>query len=212
MLASNRQGLGRNSMAHSLGLFPGTFNPPTRAHVELARAALAMVDRVAWILPREFPHKGYEGVDFTGRLRMVQAAIAGEPGFFARSAESGLFIDIARDFRESHGSDTRLVMLCGRDAAERIVNWDYGHSEAFPRMLDEFEMLVASRGGRYEPPAELRHRIHSLDFALDEISATDIRDRIARGESWEFLVAEGVEALVRELYGSGAQRTVPRGT
>ncbi len=212
MLASNRQGVGRDGMAHSLGIFPGTFNPPTRAHVELARAALAIVDEVAWVLPRKFPHKGFEGVDFAGRLRMVQTVIAGERRFFARSTESGLFIDIARDFRESHGPDVRLVMLCGRDAAERIVNWDYGHPEAFPRMLDEFEMLVASRGGHYEPPAGLRRRIHTLDFALDEISATDIRERIARGESWEFLVADGVAALVRDLYGPDAKRNVPRGT
>ncbi len=190
-------------MAHSLGIFPGTFNPPTLAHVELARAALTMVDEVAFVLPREFPHKGYEGVGFSGRLRMVEAAIAGQPRVFARAADSGLFIDIAREFRKTYGPDTRLVMLCGRDAAERIVNWDYGRPEAFHRMLDEFEMLVASRGGGYAPPPEMRHRIHTLDFALDEVSATGVRDRIARGESWEHLVPKGAAALVRQLYGGG---------
>jgi nicotinic acid mononucleotide adenylyltransferase len=68
-------------------------------------------------------------------------------------------------------------------------------------MLEEFEMLVAARGGHYEPPPELRHRIHTLDFDYGGISASAVRERIARGESWEHLVPEGAAELVRELYG-----------
>ena len=47
-----------------LGILPGTFNPPTLAHIALARAALAQVDEVLFVLPREFPHKPYQGATF----------------------------------------------------------------------------------------------------------------------------------------------------
>src|SRR5579863_363849 len=40
---------------HSLGVLPAAFNPPTRAHLALARAALGIVEEVLLVLPREFP-------------------------------------------------------------------------------------------------------------------------------------------------------------
>src|SRR5690242_20208760 len=107
-----------------LGVFPGTFNPPTRAHVALARAALASVDEVVFVLPREFPHKTFEGASFEDRVRMLEAALAGEPRFSIAASRGGLFIEIARECREAYGAETGLYFLCGRDAAERIVDWD----------------------------------------------------------------------------------------
>jgi hypothetical protein len=47
--------------------------------------------------------------------------------------------------------NAQLLFICGRDAAERIVAWDYGEPDAFRRMLDQFELLVAARTAS-EPP------------------------------------------------------------
>ena len=69
--------------------------------------------------------------------------------------------------REAYGEAPELTFLCGRDAAERIVNWDYGQPGAFLKMLNEFDMLVASRNGDYAPPAALRHRIHALELSRE---------------------------------------------
>src|SRR4051794_31945900 len=113
-----------------LGILPGTFNPPTRAHMALAGAALAQVDEVLFVLPREFPHKVYEGASFAERIEMLQLAAADEPHFSIASTGGGLFIEIARECRDAY-SDAALCFLCGRDAAERIVNWDYGDPQAF---------------------------------------------------------------------------------
>jgi nicotinate (nicotinamide) nucleotide adenylyltransferase len=183
-----------------LGILPGTFNPPTRAHIALARAALSDVDEVLFVLPREFPHKQFDGASFTERIEMLQEAAA-EPGFSIASTERGLFIDIARECREAY-RDAALSFLCGRDAAERIVNWDYGDPAAFASMLDEFDLRVASRGGEYEPPEHLSPRIHTLpmESGYDELSATDVRERIARGEPWEHLVPDAIVPLVRRIY------------
>jgi nicotinate-nucleotide adenylyltransferase len=184
-----------------LGILPGTFNPPTSAHIALARAATAQVDEVLFVLPREFPHKVYEGASFEERIEMLQLA-ADDPRFSIASTGGGLFIDIARECREAYG-DAALSFLCGRDAAERIVNWDYGNPEAFQKMLDVFDLRVAARGGHYHPPPELADRIHTLPMEADcdEVSATDVRERIERGEQWEHLVPKAIVPLVRRIYG-----------
>jgi nicotinate (nicotinamide) nucleotide adenylyltransferase len=183
-----------------LGILSGTFNPPTLAHLALARAALAHVDEVLFVLPREFPHKTYEGASFSQRLEMLQQA-AVEARFSIASTDGGLFIDIARECRQVYGN-AAFSFLCGRDAAERIVNWDYGDPAAFAAMLDEFDLRVAERRSTYEPPAHLAARIHPLPMEsdYDELSATDVRERIARGEPWEHLVPKAIIPLVRRIY------------
>jgi nicotinate (nicotinamide) nucleotide adenylyltransferase len=184
-----------------LGILPGTFNPPTRAHIALAHAATPHVDEVLFVLPREFPHKPYDGAAFAERIDMLQEA-ADDPRFSIASTAGGLFIEIARECRDAY-RDTQLSFLCGRDAAERIVNWDYGDPAAFAAMLDEFDLRVAARRGHYDPPAHLASRIQMLpiESGYDELSATDVRDRIARGEPWEHLVPEAIVPLVRRIYG-----------
>ena len=186
-----------------LGILPGTFNPPTRAHLALARTALTRVDEVLFVLPRVFPHKTFEGADFTQRIAMLEAALADESAVSIGATERGLFIEIAQECRQVYAPGVQLFFLCGRDAAERIVNWDYGLPGAFAAMLETFQLLVASRGGHYLVPEEFQGRIQTLPIPgeCDEISATEVRRRITAGEAWEHLVPPGVVALARQIYG-----------
>ena len=98
--------------------------------------------------------------------------------------------------------DTEISFLCGRDAAERIIHWDYGEAGAIEKMLEEFSLLVAERGGTYEPPAHLRHRVRQLPLAEDfsDVSSTEVRRRIAAGEAWEHLVPSAIVDQVRRIY------------
>ena len=61
---------------------------------------------------------------------------------------------------------------------------------------------LAGRHGAYVPPEHLRPRVHPLPLApgFDEVSSSEVRRRIAAGESWERLVPEGVVELVRRIY------------
>ncbi len=187
-----------------LGILAGTFNPLTRAHLALAGAGLGVVQEVLFVLPRRFPHKGYQGASFEDRMRMLEAGLEDHPRYSIGASEGGLFVEIARECRATYGPQVELFFLCGRDAAERIVNWDYGKPEAIAEQLHEYRLLVAPRAGRYEPPPGLRGRIQALPMepGYDETSASQVRLRIARGEPWEHLVPEPIVPLVRELYGS----------
>ncbi len=189
-----------------IGILPGTFNPPTRAHLALAEAGLRELDQVIFVLPRNLPHKEYSGVSFEQRRELLLSAIRHEPRYTAAFPEAGLFIDIARELRPSVHHEAQLVFLCGRDAAERIVNWDYGSPGAFTRMLEEFHLWVASRNGDYLPPATLQSKIKAITPGIhcDHISATEVRERILRSEPWKELVPETIADEVYRLYGSTA--------
>ncbi|MGP0074679.1 MAG: nicotinate-nicotinamide nucleotide adenylyltransferase [Bryobacteraceae bacterium] len=184
-----------------VGILAGSFNPPTIAHLELVLAASARVDLMVCVVPRVFPHKEYSGATLDQRVEMLDSAGLAIPHAIA-ATEQGLFIDIAGEFREHYGAGTELSFICGRDAAERILRWDYGRAGVVEEMLGEFELLVAPRGGHFSPPEEFRHRIHVLNIreGHEEVSSTEVRERIARGEAWEHLVPEKIRERVREIY------------
>jgi len=185
-----------------LAVFPGSYHPPTLAHVALGQAALSAADEVVFVLPRGFPHKRYERVGFRERMRMLLAATEGEPRFSVAASEGGLFIEIARECRAAYGSGADLWFLCGCDAAERVVNWPYGGRETFVGMLEEFGLLVADRGGHFEPPEAMRQRIRHLpvDDSIGDISATTVRRLIADRLEWRHLVPDSVVEIAREIY------------
>jgi nicotinic acid mononucleotide adenylyltransferase len=184
-----------------LGVLAGSFNPPTIAHEELIYAAGFHVDEVLCVVPSVLPHKEYLGATLEQRLAMLAEAELTEFCSIA-SSEKGLFMDIARECGEHYGADTRLFFVCGRDAAERILGWDYGRPGVVEEMLEDFELLVAARAGEFQPPAEFQHRVHPLGLrgAHDHVSSTEVRDRIARGEPWEHLVSRTIVERVREIY------------
>ena len=136
------------------------------------------------------------------RLELLKTALTTDQSSSLAISETGLFVDIARECRQAYGEGVRLSFLCGRDAAERIAGWDYGAPNAFAGMLRQFDLLVAPRRGEYTPPSDLSAGMERLDFpaGLELVSATEVRQRLVRGEPWEHLVPPGIRDRVREIY------------
>jgi nicotinic acid mononucleotide adenylyltransferase len=111
---------------------------------------------------------------------------------------------MAAEARESLGPAPEIALVLGRDAAERIANWDYGpeNPNAFMDLLRDYQLLVASRAGEYEPPSDHRHRIVPIPFAPhDDISSTEVRRRVAAGENWQHLIPTALAEEVARIYG-----------
>jgi nicotinic acid mononucleotide adenylyltransferase len=185
----------------SLVVVPGAFNPPTRAHVMIARAALAMADAALFTLPSMLPHKQFTGASLEQRAAMLSRITSADERLGTAIAMGGLYVDIAREAREQFPK-ARITLLCGRDAAERIVGWTYDEPGVVERMLSECELLVASREGAYEPPAHLRSRIRLLKGPnLDKYSSTRLRELLLRGENWQDLAPKEIVELIPKIYG-----------
>jgi nicotinic acid mononucleotide adenylyltransferase len=171
------------------------------AHLVLASAARAHVDEVLYVVPQTFPHKEYFGATLEQRIELLGSLESSIPRSIA-STEHGLLIDIAAECRAEFGAGTRLYFLCGRDAAERVLTWDYGRAGVVDEMLNQFQLLVASRSGDFVPPPEFQHRVHPLAIEArhDQVSSTEVRERIRRGEPWDHLVPENIVERVRQIY------------
>ena len=183
-----------------LAVFPGSFNPPTQAHVALAQRAIEEMDEVVFVLPEVFPHKDFSGVGFEARLELL-LGVARHDRWSVASTAGGLFIDMAREL-QPHYDGAKLHFLCGRDAAERIVGWHYEGKDALTTMFETFNLLVAARQGHYEPPAEYAAAIARLDLDRDygEVSATEVRRLLSSGGDWQSLVPPEIQADVLRLY------------
>lgn len=183
-----------------IGVLAGAFNPVTRAHLALLDAASAKVDELICVVPRAYPHKEFHGATLDERVQMLRRA---SDRYRVQVTDGGLFLDIARELRHENPG-AQIWFICGRDAAERIVTWDYGPDIDVERVLNEFQLLVAARQGAYDPPEHVRARVHALalDCDVEEVSSTEVRRRIAAAEPWDHLVPETIKDLVKRIYGS----------
>jgi nicotinate-nucleotide adenylyltransferase len=176
-----------------LALYGGTFDPVHLGHLLLARDALEelALDRVIFIPAALSPHKLVTiPAPAAARLEMLVAALADEPGFTMDDSElqrpgPSFAIDTVERFRTTHPG-AELFYLIGADNLRELHTW---------RRIDELrqlvEFVVFGRGDAIA--AESGFRI--LGRRLD-ISATEIRRRVARGESIRYLVPEPVRALI----------------
>jgi nicotinic acid mononucleotide adenylyltransferase len=189
--------------AARVAVFPGAWNPPTIAHVAIARAALGWADEVVWVVPRAFPHKPFDAAGFRDRSELITLVARAQPGFSAAASQGGLYAEIADEARAFFGEETAIGLACGRDAAERIANWDYGMPGVFAGLMRRNNLLVAARAGQYTAPAGHEDRVVSLtlDCPVDEVSSTELRRLITEGKPWEHLAPEPIIAKIRTLYG-----------
>lgn len=191
--------------AARLGVFGGTFDPPHLGHLVAASdacQALAL-DRVLWIPSAVPPHK-VQTVQASARdrLAMVRAAVAGDPRFevdpleLERSGPS-YTADTLRALRERHPG-AALFFLTGADNVAELPGWH--QPDEILRMA---RLAVVTRAGDHAVlPAGWNAEV--VRITRVDVSATEVRRRVAAGETIRYLVPEAVRAHIERagLYGS----------
>jgi nicotinate-nucleotide adenylyltransferase len=181
-----------------IGIFGGTFDPIHHAHLILARDALEALDleKVIFVPAAASPHKLEQKLAPPDvRLEMLRAAIESEPGFgfdpmeLQRSAPS-YAVETIEAFRQRE-PETELFYLIGEDNVGRLETW-----HRFAELSQMAQFVVLERSGE-----KTAHPYRAIRRHLD-ISATDIRNRVATGRSIRYLVPPAVEAIIRnrQLY------------
>ena len=186
-------------MSRRVAIFGGSFDPPHNAHLALARTAreALMLDAVHWIPAGQPWQKTRVMTPAAHREAMVQLAIDGEPGQLLDRIEierSGLSmtLDTVEALRAQHPG-TEWVLLIGGDQYANLHTW-----RGWQRLLDLTLLAVAQRPGERPPPdaAVQRHPHSAVPLPMLDISSTDIRDRVARGERIDALVPPAVARYI----------------
>jgi nicotinate-nucleotide adenylyltransferase len=199
----------------SLGVFGGTFNPPTLGHLAIARHARVQLalERVLLMPAGMPPHKQIaEDPGPERRLAMCRLLVDGAEGLAVCALEVGregpsYTVDTLRALHARH-PEAELTFILGADVAKTLPRW---HE---PRALLELATLaVAARPG--SDRAEVLDAIASvdegrvcfLDAPLIDVSSSRVRARAAAGEPIERLVGADVAEYVGEhsLYGAKAR-------
>ena len=175
-----------------IGIYGGTFDPVHHAHLILARAALERfaLERIVFVPTRLSPHKKASVAAPEVRLDMLRAAIEGEAQFEVDDCElqrepPSYSIDTVEKLHHRYPG-AHLFLLIGDDNLAGLPNW-----RGFEDLRHMVTFIVLQRA--FIPVA---HEYLSVDRRID-ISATEIRNRIASGRTIHFLVPRAVEQIIR---------------
>ena len=221
------------SVSSRTGILGGTFDPIHFGHLDVAAVARRSLEltEVVFVPSRTPPHRpsapiasGYH------RLAMVALAVSEESAYRVTdqelSADGPSYTSATLERRAQAGTrPSQLFFITGADAFAEIASW-----HDYPNVLHLAHFVVVSRPGH--PISELRQRLPDLaarmrasgtgvvspdsindrtwiwlvDAATREISSSDIRTRVAHGDSIDQHVPSSVAAYIKRhrTYGAGA--------
>lgn len=184
-------------------LYFGSFNPIHNGHIALAEYVLqqGLGDEVALIVSPQNPLKPAAGLaPEMERFEMAEAACKASAHADRIHASVIEFlldkpsytIHTLRHLSAEYGTQMRFSILMGADLLAQLPRW-----KDYAEILAGYPILVYPRGDF--GPEPFADRVTWLEGApLQDLSSTDIRERIQRGESVSGMVAPEVERYIRE--------------
>ncbi|HIQ31511.1 MAG TPA: nicotinate (nicotinamide) nucleotide adenylyltransferase [Aquifex aeolicus] len=189
-------------------LFGGSFDPIHIGHILIARDSLEILaeDEVVFIPASRAPLKDSHGASAEDRLKMVEIATEREEGFGISDVEirrggTSYTVDTLRWFVQERGE--RPYLLLGSDSVLRLHLW-----KEPGEVVKLSKLAIVGRGyGPESVGAYLRERFPHLREGEDwvfletrrvDVSATEIRERLAKGLSVYCMVPDKVLDYIRE--------------
>ncbi len=181
-----------------IGILGGSFDPIHKGHLALAQESARQfkLDKILFIPAALPPHKRKDAhlSPATVRAEMVRRAIEGEPRWELCEIElnrSGVSytVDTLRELQGIYPSPHQLFFIAGADSFHDLKTWKDPEE-----ILKLAEWIVAPRPS-FQLPEPLPSRFHLLKMQLVQISATELREKIVRGEE----ISEWIPDQVREF-------------
>ena len=205
----------RKDVGMRTGFFGGSFDPPHRGHLAVARAAQKAfaLDRLLLAPTASQPLKRAAHAPFADRLEMVRLLCLELRGCEASTLDSpradghpNYTIDTLQQLRQLGTAGDDIFLIVGADAFLDIRRW-----RASATLLVSAEWIVVTRPGfvlgkfeALELSIEERERVHVLNDVDDAVSATDVRARLLAGKDCSEMVPPQVLSYIRAhgLYGT----------
>lgn len=199
-----------------IGIIGGTFDPIHYGHLVIAeevRVSLHLTEML-FIPTGDPPHKpGRSVTPAEQRAMMVELAIASNPHFTLSRIEidrpgPSYTVDTLHQLRQQWGTQVGLYFVIGWDSLEELHHWYEPQA-----LLAALTGLVAVRRPGHVEEAEYKQvieqrlpgitqRLHVVPAPQLDISATDLRKRVAEGRPIKYQTPEAVEhyILTHRLY------------
>ncbi len=193
-----------------VGILGGTFDPVHYGHLVIAEevyAALQLAE-VVFVPSGQPPHK--TNVEITAaehRLKMLELAIASNPHFTISRVDldrpgPSYTVDMLQLLRRQWGEHTAIYFIIGRDSLEDLLSW---HDSS--GILEQLTHLVAVRRPGYSESeafydslearlSGIKQRLLIVETPRFNISATDLRQRVAEGRPIKYQTPESVESYI----------------
>lgn len=191
------------------GILGGTFDPVHIGHLKVAeevkkRLGLQNVIFVPAGQPWMKSNKTITPVE--QRVEMVRLAIAGHPDFELSLSEvnrpgSTYTVQTIREFRRKFGEGAEIYFIIGRDGLWRLPQW-----RSVGQLIKLCRIAVVPRPGFSLPDMDAMEKqvpglsgsVVLLDKPEIDVSATEIRRRVAQGVPWKTMVPAPVAEYIKE--------------
>lgn len=192
----------------SFAIFGGSFDPPHLGHLLIARQIVETfgVEKV-WFMPaRRSPLKDRGPIaSDRDRLEMLRLSIGDDPVFALSDRElhregKSFTVDTMREIRSEH-PDARILFAAGMDSLLTLHAWkeplallDLCEFVTFRRPA--FESAPSATDLALPEPYASRLLSNIFDGRLFDVSSSEIRDRIATGRDFRYLVSDPVASYI----------------
>ena len=193
----------------NIGVMGGTFDPIHNGHLAVAEEVRSRLDlAVLLFVPAGQPWLKMDNPVSPAeyRVHMVRLAIADKPHLKLSTVEierPGLTytVDTMAELQAQLGAENDLFFILGWGSLAELPQW-----KESSRLITMCHLAVVPRPGYPRPDLKalealipgLSQRVILMDEPEIDISASDIRDRVARGLSITHLVPEPVESYIKQ--------------
>jgi len=192
-----------------IGVLGGTFDPVHNGHLVVAEVVKTKLNLAEVIfVPAGQPWLKADRpiTPAEHRLQMLRLALADKPDFKLSTMEierpgPSYTVDTLTELRSQLGDEDELFFILGRDNLAQLPQW---HDA--PRLIQLCYLVAVPRPGSKRPDLKaleaaipgVSQRVMLLDEPYIDVSASDIRERMARGLSVRHLVPEPVNRYIKE--------------
>ena len=192
-----------------IGVLGGTFDPVHCGHLEVAEQvrielSLAEVLFVPAGQPQLKESNYISPAEY--RLQMLRLAITGQPHLRLSTLEidrvgPSYTVDTIAQLQRQYGADDELFFILGWDNLAQLHRWREPE-----RLIEMCRLVAVNRPGSSRPDLTsleshipgISQRVVMMDRPEVDISATEIRDQVARGLSVSHLIPKAVEEYIRQ--------------
>jgi nicotinate-nucleotide adenylyltransferase len=193
-----------------IGILGGTFDPVHYGHLVIAEEVYATLQltEIVFVPAGQPPHKtNIEITSAVHRLEMLELAIAPNSHFTISRVDldrpgPSYTVDTLQLLRKQWGENTAIYYIIGADSLVDLLSW---HDPS--GLLEQLTYLVAVRRPGYNEAEVyydwlethlpgIKQRLLVVDAPQFDISATDLRKRVAEGRPIKYQTPESVESYI----------------